>query len=312
VALAVLVALCFGVSFTVIKIGLHDVPPLLFAALRFTAAAIPGVFLIRPPITAPVNVILFGLFSGTLQFSLLFLGIAAGMSPGLASVVLQLQVVFTILIGRFLFGERLGRHQILGVGIAAAGIAMIGSVQDASANLWAVVLVVGGAFGWAAANAVTKRAGRVDMLAFVIWSSLVPPILLLAMSYLMEGPARLQAAIVGLTGTAIFSILFLAYPATVAGFGLWSWLIARHRLGTVAPFALLVPMFGLATSAIVLDERFGAWKIAAIALVMGGLAVNLLGGRMTAGGRDVPDTAPVPLAGDDPAVPTPSAPGNTR
>ena len=72
------------------------------------------------------------------------------------------------------------------------------------------------------------------------------------------------------------AVAWQAWGNTLFGYGAWAWLLARHPAVTIAPIALLVPLFGMAASALWLGEPLPAWKLSAAGLVMAGLAVNLL------------------------------------
>lgn len=274
---ALFVALLLGGNFVVIKIGVREVPPLLLTGLRFFFAAVPAVFFIQPPRTAVRHVLSFGILLGVVQFGLLFTAIHLGMPAGLSSVVLQMQVFFTIAMGRVFFGDRLSALQLAGGLIAALGIAAIGAFQSGGTGLLPFLLVLGSALAWALANLVTKAAGSVNMLAFVVWGSLAAPLPLFVLSYLIEGPAAIRTALGHPTWMAGGIIAFLAYPATLLGFGLWSKLIGRYPVATVAPFALLVPVTGLLAARLALHEAITPVALAGSILVLLGMILNLGG-----------------------------------
>jgi O-acetylserine/cysteine efflux transporter len=173
--------------------------------------------------------------------------------------------------------ERLRPMQWVALGLAVAGIAVIALNTDGSTTLGGLAVTLVAAASWAAANTVSRRAGRVDALAYVVWSSVfaVPP--LLALSWLVEGggghrrrPAQLRTPPRGA------AVLWQSVGNTLFGFAAWGWLLARHPAATVSPMALLVPVFGIATAAWWMGEPLPGWKLVAAALVIGGLALNLL------------------------------------
>jgi O-acetylserine/cysteine efflux transporter len=279
IALAVMVTVIWGFNFAIIKLGLQDMPPLLLSSLRFALAAVPAVFFVPKPQTSWSYLLLFGVVSGILQFTVLFFGIQFGMSAGLASVVLQLHVFFTILLSFFLLRESLAPNQILGMLIAFGGIGVIGTIHDATANLPAVLLVVAAAFSWAVANILTKKAGRINMLGWIVWSSLVPPIPLFLLSLAVDGTAEVQSALSNISWVGVASVVYIAYPTTVIGYGIWSWLLSGYKAGTIVPFTLLVPIFGMLGSVLIFAEQFSPLKLAAVLLVLLGLTVNVYGAR---------------------------------
>ena len=280
--LALAVVAVWGTNFVVIRLGLDALPPLLFAALRFTLAAFPLVFFIRRPAVAWRNLAAYGVLIGVGQFGLLFIAIDGWIAPGLASLVIQIQVVFTIALAMRGTGERLVPVQYAALALAVAGIAIILAHTGGTTTPLGVALVVVAAFNWALANIVQRRAGRVDMLAFIVWSSLfaIPP--LFALAFLFEGSARIVQAI-GDAGPQVWAVIaWQAVGNSMFGYGAWGWLLARYPASSVAPMALLVPVFGMGSAALWLGEPLPGWKLLAALCIVGGLAVNMLGPRLFA------------------------------
>lgn len=283
ILLAIAVAAVWGGNFVVMRIGVDEMPPLLLTALRFFFSAIPAIFFIARP-KAPLSlVVAYGLFLGVVQFGSLFTALKLGMPTGLASLVVQTQVFFTIALSAATFGEWPSRLQLIAAALAISGISIIGYFSGAQAPLMPFVLVLIGAFGWAIANVVAKRAKDADMLSFVVWSSLASPIPLLAMSLIFDGYEAVRAPLVHPTWTAALCIFMQAGPATIFGFSVWSGLLNRYSAATVAPFALLIPIFGLVSGWLFLDEHlFSLAVIIGSALVLAGLAINVFGSRLAA------------------------------
>lgn len=281
--LALAVVFVWGTNFVVIRWGLDGLPPFLFATLRFAFSALPWLLFIPRP-TAPWHKIAaFGVLLGVGQFGLLFLAMRSSISPGLASLVVQLQVFFTIGLSLWLMGERVRGFQIAGLLLALAGLGVIAANLDASVTLLGMGLVLSAAFFWSLANLVVKSLGPVNMLHFMVWSSLfaVPP--LFALSWLIEGPALMRSAVDQAGALVWASVLWQAVGNTLFGYGVWNWLLARHPAATVTPLALLIPVFGMGASAVSLGETLPGWKLGAAALVLLGLAVIVLWPRWRPG-----------------------------
>ncbi|MFI0925070.1 EamA family transporter [Streptomyces sp. NPDC021012] len=278
-ALAVLVAAVWGVNFVVIEIGLDHFPPLLFSALRFLAAALPAVFLVGPPKVAWKWVVGVGLVLGVAKFGLLFTGMDLGAPAGLSSLVLQVQTVFTALFAFVALGERPRRLQVLGMAVALAGIGVAAVDEGGSGPLAGFALVIAAAVCWGASNVLTRKAAPPDALNFMVWASTVPVLPLLVLSLLLEGPERDLAALRGLDGTGIAVIVYVAWITTVFGFGAWGWLLRRHPASSVAPFSLLVPVFGMSSAALFLGESVSPLRWCAAALLVGGVALTSLAPR---------------------------------
>ncbi len=284
--LALVVVLAWGVNFVVIKVGLHGVPPMLLGALRFALAAFPAVLFVKRPQLPLRWLIAYGATISLGQFAFLFSAMYVGMPAGLASLVLQAQAFFTLVLAAFFLHERFTPHNLLGLAIAAAGLALI-AWQGVAAGTHAMtlagfVLTLCAALMWACGNIVTKKVGKVDLVGLVVWGSLVPPLPFLALSYFIEGPARIGSALSGIGMSSVLAIVYLAFVATLVGYGLWSRLLARYPASQVAPFSLLVPIVGLASAALLLGERLTLAEVAGAVLVMAGLVVNVFGGWLKA------------------------------
>jgi len=274
--LALAVTAVWGSNFVIIKFALVHLPPLTLALLRFTLAFLPLALVVPRPRVPWRNLAAYGVLIGAGQFGLLFTAMRADITPGLASLVVQAQAFFTIGMAVWLSGERVARYQIAALLLASAGIALIALHTDASATPLGIVLVLGAAASWAGGNMVARAARSVNMLGYVVWSSLfaVPPLLVFALA--LEGWPRMSAGIAAADWKTWGAVVWQSVGNTMFGYGAWGWLLARHSAGSVAPLSLLVPVFGLATSALVLGEPLQPWKLAAFALVMAGLAVGVL------------------------------------
>lgn len=276
---ALAVVTIWGVNFVVIKIGLQDLPPLMFTALRFLFAALPLVFFVPRPKADWRLIAAYGMLQFALQFSLLFFGIRLGLPAGLASLVIQLQAFFTIGLAVLVLGERPRVSQLLGALVAFSGMAVVAVNLEGKATLIGFVLVVLAGVCWAMANIATKKMGPVSALSLVVWGALIATPPLVAASWLVEGTAAWAEAAQRLRWQTVGAVLFQSYPNTLLGFGVWSLLMRKYAAATIAPFTLLVPVAGMLSAAIVLAEPLQWWKAAAGLLVLGGLALNQFGAR---------------------------------
>jgi O-acetylserine/cysteine efflux transporter len=286
IALAVAVAVVWGVNFVVIHEGLGDFPPLLFAALRFTLMAFPAILFVGRPDVPWKWVVGVGAFIGLGQFGLLFVAMDQGMPAGLASLVVQLQAVFTIALAIAFLGERPGRAQLVGAAVAFGGIAIIAAGRAEGVPLVAVLLCVASAACWGAGNICTRQARAPDPIALLVWSSLVPPIPLLALSLSFEGPAEIGDAFAHVTLGGIGALLYVVVLATAFGYGTWTALMRHHPASQVAPFTLLVPVVGIAAAWVALDEAPTVVECAGALVVLGGLALTTRALRVRSWPRD--------------------------
>jgi O-acetylserine/cysteine efflux transporter len=287
--LALFVVAIWGSNFAVIKIGLETWPPMLFGALRFGLSALPLLLLARPAVGwRPLAV--YGLLIGVGQFGVLFYAMQRDISPGLASLIIQMQVFFTIGLSALSHREALQPLQALGLGLAITGMALIGwhvSAGGGAITARGMGLVLFAAFCWALANITVKRLGRIDVLPFIAWSSLWPAVVLALLSLAWEGPERIAVAFAQSGAKAWLAAIWQAVGNTLFGFGVWSWLLARHPAVAVTPMALLVPLFGIGAATLAGQEQLETWKALAAALVIAGLGLNVwIGARAARAGAE--------------------------
>jgi O-acetylserine/cysteine efflux transporter len=282
--LALAVVAVWGTNFVVIRLGLDAFAPFTFAALRYTFSFLPFIFFIRRPAVAWGKLAAFGALLGVGQFGLLFWAMRSDISPGLASLVIQSQVFFTIGLAAIIYRDRLRALQWPAFALAVGGLAIVASHASAKAGVTAfgVLLVILGAAAWAVCNLIARAAGRVDALGFMVWSSPFAAVPLWIIAVLQTGQQPIADSLANAGWVPWLAVVWQAVGNTLFGYGVWNWLLARHNASTVTPTALLVPVFGMTASALALHEGLPLWKLGAAALVMGGLAVNLLATRQRA------------------------------
>ena len=280
--LALAVVAVWGTNFVVIKLALGQLPPLLFGALRFAFALLPAVFFLRRPAVPWANLAGYGALIGAGQFGLLYLAMQHDISPGLASLVIQVQVFFTIGLSMAMTGEKLRPFQWLALLLATGGIVLIATHTDGTTTVKGLAMVLVAALSWAGGNTLSRRAGQVNMLAYVVWSCMfaLPPLLVL--SLLVEGWPAIESGLRAATPATWAAVLWQSVGNTLFGYAVWGWLLARHPAATITPMALLVPVFGISASALLLSEPLPGWKLQAAGLVMAGLALNILWPRWQA------------------------------
>jgi O-acetylserine/cysteine efflux transporter len=270
--LAVLVMLIWGANFVVIDEGLADVPPLLFLAMRFTFVALPLVFFVPLPRAGWRNVVAIGSFMSLGQFSLLYLALHLGMPAGLASLVLQAQVIFTIVIAAIVLKEPPTGRQVAGATIGTVGLALVVIAHGVSAPVVPLIVMLGAATSWAIGNVIARRAGIASGFSLVVWSALVVPLPALGLSLLVDGSDEVGRALTHLSVTAIASTAYTAIGASLLGYGIFNSLLARYPASAVVPFVLLVPIVGIATAWIVQDEVPSALELIGGAVMLAGVA----------------------------------------
>jgi O-acetylserine/cysteine efflux transporter len=276
--LATLVAVTWGLGFVASRLALDELSPALMTAMRFAIAALPCLFVRRPKVSWGVLIAISGtLFLG--QFLAQSWAIAHNVPVGLTSVIVQSQALFTVAFAALAFREIPTRMQIAGIGVAAIGLLMIcGTVGfDFSVGAFAVLLISPVSF--AIGNLLLRRARNVPMFDLFAWLCLVPPLPLLALALVVDGPQATWQSLTHMTPTGIASMLFIGVITTCVAYWLWGRLLRDYTAAQVVPFALLVPFIGAAASSVIFGERFGPLRLAGMVTVVGGIAIMLLSKR---------------------------------
>ena len=276
IALALAVTGLWGFSFVVMRELVDALPPLMVAGLRVAIAALPVLILFRPPAIRWYWTLGIGLTQGTIQMSLLFFAMEFGMPAGLSSLLLQSQVFFTTIFAFAILGEKPGRAQYAGIAVSGAGIAIIGLTLPGGPTLVGLGFVLVSALSWASSNMIVKLAGTDDLLRLIAWAHLIGIAPLLGLSYIFEGGAAAFIALADMTLVTIGELFFLGLIATCFGFMLWSYLLRRYPAYLVTPFSLVIPISGLISTALLLDETLGPQRLAGVGLVLIGLVLATL------------------------------------
>jgi O-acetylserine/cysteine efflux transporter len=274
--LAIAVMAVWGTNFVVISYALEHLPPLTLAAVRFALVFLPAALFLKRPNAPLANLVAYGVLIGAGQFGLLFLAMKNDITPGLASLVVQSQIFFTIGLSMRTSGERVRIYQWAALALATSGIALIFVNTEGGTTPLGLALTLGAALCWALGNIAARGNGGAPMLPYIVWSSIfaVPPLIVLALGF--EGWPAIEQGLRTADAGAWAAVLWQSVGNTMFGYTAWQWLLARHPAAVVTPMALLVPIFGMSASAIVLHEPMPSWKLLAAALVLAGLALNLM------------------------------------
>ncbi|MDF9908631.1 UNVERIFIED_ORG: O-acetylserine/cysteine efflux transporter [Pantoea brenneri] len=284
--LALCVVVAWGVNFVVIKLGLQGMPPFLLAGLRFTLVAFPAIFFVRRPPIPLRWLVVYGMTISFGQFAFLFLAIKLGMPAGLASLVLQAQAFFTLLLGALLLAEKLRWNHIVGIIIATLGMFLLATAgmegqTSAGITLTTMMLTLSAALSWGLGNITNKiimRNRSVPIMSLVVWSALVPIVPFFACSLLFDGQAGIVYSLLHIGLQTVLALFYLAFVATIVGYAIWGNLLSRYETWRVAPLSLLVPVVGIITAALVLDEHLSGQQMLGAVVIILGLLVNVFGG----------------------------------
>ncbi|XOB61067.1 EamA family transporter [Campylobacterota bacterium DY0563] len=274
ILLAFLVVLIWGVNFPIIKFGLEELPPILFSSLRFFIVAIPAVFFIPFPKTSIWNVLGVGIFLGVLKFGFLFYAMNADASAGISSLLLQAQVIFTILLSILIYKEVITKIQAIGILVAIIGFSFFFFTVNNSITTLGIILLLFAAFFWSISNIIMKRIKGVNLLHFMVWVCLVPPLPLYLMSYFFESKDTITI-LLATTQKTWFSLVYVSYLSTLIAFAIWGYLLKTYQASLVTPFALLIPIVGIFSSSILLGEKLSSTEIIGAILILSGLFITI-------------------------------------
>jgi drug/metabolite transporter (DMT)-like permease len=274
--LGIFVMIVWGLNFSVIKLGVGEIDPLLLTALRFTLAVIPAVFFVKRPQVKWRYLVGYGLTFAIGVWGMGSWSIQAGLSAGMASVLMQMNVVISLLVGYFLLKENITLMRVFGSIIAILGLVLSVLVTDGSVTALGLVLILIASLSWSITSIIVKKAGTKEVFSFSIWGMLFAPLPLFFLAFLQSSHEQLLTLNLLMNRSVIFSVLFQAYPVTLFGYWVWNRLLVKYPLSTVAPLSLLVPIFGLLGSAIFYQEQIGTMKAIACILVITGLMIGLI------------------------------------
>jgi O-acetylserine/cysteine efflux transporter len=265
----------WGFNFSIIKLGVSEMDPLILTGLRFTFATFPAIFFIKKPNVSLSILALYGITFAVGVWGMLTLSIQQGLSAGMSSLILQSSAFISVLLGVFFLKEKLSMTRKAGLIVSILGLALIFTIEDGSVTLIGILFACFSAISLSVISLILKKVVIKDMFAFVVWSSVFAPIPLFSLSFMVNGVSGFEVLISNVNYVSAFSVLFQAYPVTVLGYWLWNKLIAQYPMSTMAPLTLLVPIFGLLGSAIFYNEQIGTTKLLASLLILCGIAIGL-------------------------------------
>ena len=274
-----LVIFAWGFSYVATKIGLLELPPFLFATLRFSVLIIPALFIPFPKIKLS-GLILFSLFMCFAQFAFLFLGVKLGMPAGLASLVMQAQAFFTIIMGTVLLKEQLKSKAVIGLGVAVLGLVIIGSDTNTDMTTIGLIFTLLSALSWAIGNILIKKLQPLNTLSLTAWGTVFAILPLALASFIFEGPTLIKHSLMNITISSIISIVYLGLVASLVAYGLWAKMLSHYPTSLIAPFSLLVPIIGMSSTAFFLHEHLASREIMGASIIMLGLIINIFGNRI--------------------------------
>lgn len=276
-----LVTVLWGANFAVIELGLRELDPFILTFLRFTFCAFPLVFFIKKPEgISLISIALYGVIFGVGLWWVVNFAMFNGLSAGLSSVFLQFSAFFTIVLSCFFLGEKINKIHISGIITAFVGLIMIIHFSEESSTIKGVFFVIIAAMSWAVCNIIVKLTRPANMIAFIVWSSLFSAPAVLIMTVYVKGWGGVLSIPDDITVGSSFSVLFQVYITTVVGYMIWNNLMKKYPATEVAPLSLFVPVSGVITSYLFLDERLSVQQLISVIVVITGIFIFLNSARI--------------------------------
>ncbi|MCG6404609.1 EamA family transporter [Vibrio fluvialis] len=245
----------WGFNFSMIKLGVSEMDPLLIAAARFFCATFPIIFFVRKPNVQWRYLMAYGLVFGTGIWGMASCSITFGLSSGMASVLLQTDVLTTVLVGVLLYKEVISARMAPGIVVSVVGLVVSIIYTNGNVTLAGVLFIMISAICWPLAGVIVRKSSTRSAFAFNIWGMLFAPLPLVALSVGMNGWDVLSTTYQQWNSNAWISVLFQAYPTTVFGYWVWNKMVLKYPMSQLAPMTLLVSVFALLSGYAIYDEQ---------------------------------------------------------
>lgn len=288
--LAVLVMAIWGFNFSMIKMGITEVHPLLATAARFSLALLPAIFFIRRPNVDWRYLISYGIVFGVGIWGMASWSITAGLSSGMSSVLLSSNALISMVVGVFVHKEIGSRRKFTGAIIAMVALLILVSAANGNITPQGLALIMIAATCWTIMSMIVKVSKTTQAFAFNVWGMLFAPIPLVAFAVSLHGPGIVTHAFDVWDMSTTIAIVFQAYPTTLFGYWVWNRLLIRYPLSTTAPLALLVPVFALISGYFMYEEELSVPQIVACSLFLIGIGLIVKPAKSQKSGNAKPVT----------------------
>ncbi len=265
----------WGFNFSMIKLGVSEMDPLLIAAARFFCATFPIIFFIRKPDVQWRYLIAYGCVFGTGIWGMASCAITFGLSSGMASVLLQTDVLTTFLVGVLLYKEVISLRIATGIAVSMIGLVISIIYTNGNVTLLGVAFIMISAICWPLAGVIVRKSGTSSAFAFNIWGTLFAPLPLVLLSVGVNGWEILTTTYEQWNSNAWASVLFQAYPTTLFGYWVWNKMVLKYPMSQLAPLTLLVTVFALISGYLIYDEQLSSAQWVSCATFLLGIGLVL-------------------------------------
>lgn len=275
ILLALTIAVMWGGNFIVTKWCVECISPFTLIILRFVFSTFPLIFFIPRPKNISWGVLIaLALTLGVGKFSFVFWSLKMGFAPGIGSLVLQTQVLFTVILSKFFLKTKISQKQAMGMVVAFFGMVAIAHEMGGDTNFLGFLCMLIGAFLWGVANVLFRKCQDANTFSLVIWMGIVPPLPLYGLSVMIDGPQAFFYELSHINTMVIGQLIFIIVGATWIGTTCWAYLFKKYDPGVVAPYGLLIPVVAVLLSWWFFDETHGWSGILGCVLVFLGLVIN--------------------------------------
>lgn len=271
--LAVFVMAIWGFNFSMIKMGITNVHPLIATAARFAFAVIPAIFFIARPNVAWRYLVSYGLVFGVGIWGMASWSITAGLSSGMSSVLLSSNVLIGMAVGLFVFKEKSSPRKLMGALLAMVALLVLVSATNGNITASGLMLIMIAAISWTLMGVIVKASKTKQAFAFNVWGMLFAPVPLVLFATALHGEQILWQAYENWDMNTTIAVAFQAYPTTLFGYWVWNRTLIKYPLSTAAPLTLLVPVFALISGYFMYDEVLSVPQIIASTLFLIGIGL---------------------------------------
>ena len=277
--LMLLICTIWGFNFVAAKVGVGQMPPLLFVGLRFLVLALVLIPYLKLAPGRMRDVMMIAMFNGAIHFGLMFIGVALT-AASVVAVVVQLNVPFATILSIVFLGEVVGWRRWLGIACTFLGVMVIGFDPHVFDSMTGVLFAAAAAMSGAVAAIFMRRLTGVGVFQLQSWTAVITAPSLLLASLLFE-TGQIEA--VASADLMIWgALLFTAFGASLIGHNGYYYLLQRYEVSLIAPLSLLSPILGVVFGIWILGEPLTSRIALGATIAFAGVAILAIRGKQPA------------------------------
>jgi O-acetylserine/cysteine efflux transporter len=246
-----LICTIWGFNFVAAKVGVGEMPPLLFVGLRFALVFALLIPFLKVAPGRMRDIAIIALFNGAIHFGLMFIGVALTAASVMA-VIVQLNVPFATVLSIVFLGETVKWRRWAGIAMTVLGVTIVSFDPHVFDSLTGVLFGAAAAMSGAIAAIYMRKLTNVGVFQLQSWTAAITaPSLLLASLVFETGQIE---AIANASWLGWGALLFTAFGASLIGHNGYYYLLQRYEVSLIAPLSLLSPILGVVFGIWVLGE----------------------------------------------------------